>query len=99
MLTVYLILFAALFMLVEFGKLNAPVCFYCLNFTWGKALFYFCIGLLVVFSGAHIGDEFLILWLDIVMGIYFFIIAFVFVVLHFIWKAQEATYVRNCRSH
>ena len=89
MLTIYLFLFAAIFMLVEFRINRAQIFFYFLNFTWGKAISYFCIGCLLVFSGAYKDNEIYVIWLDIVTGIWFFLMTLVFLIMHFIWHEQE----------
>ena len=87
MLTINLLLFAVIFILVEFGIANTKVYFFFLNFTWGKALTYCFLGFLLVASGAIKGNTRYYLKWDVGVAIYFFVMTLIFLIMHFVYRA------------
>ena len=62
--------------------------FYFLNFFWGRALFSLFIALFLLGSGASLR------WLDILLAVYFFIMAAVFLGAHFLYRTAEPDNVK-----
>ena len=92
--SVYLLLFALIAILAEFGIGNYRITFYSLNFTWGRAFAYISIACLLITSGAI--DENNYLWLsmiDVFFGIYLIVIALVFLLFHGLWRKDEKEFV------
>ena len=88
-LTIYLFLFAALFVLIELSKMRTRTWFYFMNFGWGKAMFLLFLGLLLVGAGKSVT------WLDILSGVWFLLCAIVFFVISMVHKAAEQDYVKD----
>ena len=93
MLTINLLVFAAILILVEFRMANADITFYFLNFSWGKALSYLFFGLLLMFDGAYQGNELHVLWWDKMVAIYFFVMTVAFLVTYCLCREDESAYV------
>ena len=86
-LSFYLIGFAVILILVEFGLLRARVWFYLLNFSWGKGLFSLFVGLFLIAAPRSAA------WFDILMACVFFIVSIIFFVLHCYHKQHEPEHV------
>lgn len=89
MLTFYLLMFAAIFIMVEFSVLRCRVWFFFLNFAWGKGLACFFIATLVLGSGKAVQA------LDIVCGIYFILVFIVFSIISCVYRGQEYEKVKS----
>ena len=83
MLTGYLFLFAVVFLCVEFALFRAPVWFYWLNFTWGKAIAYLVIGALEFWSGFEIA------FIDVIAGLWFAIFGVAFIIMWTMYRSVE----------
>lgn len=68
-LTVYLVIFAAIFICTEASVLHCRKWFYFLNFGWGKGLAHIFVACIMLGSGAAI------LWLDVLVSIYLIAVA------------------------
>ena len=88
-LTIYLFLFAALFVLIELSKMRTRTWFYFMNFGWGKAMFLLFLGLLLVGAGKSVT------WVDILSGVWFLLCAIAFFVISMVHKAAEQDYVKD----
>jgi hypothetical protein len=88
-LTIYLIIWAVLFVLVEFSLLRTRTWFFFMNFGWGKALFLLFIGLLLVAAGTSVT------WVDILSGVWFILCAVIFFIISMVHKYTEAEFVKN----
>ena len=88
-LTIYLILWAILFVLVEFSLLRTRTWFYFMNFGWGKALFLLFIGLLLVAAGKTVT------WVDILSGVWFIVCAMIFFIISMVHRGAEWDYVKD----
>ena len=86
-LTIYLLLFAAIFICTELSVLRCRTWFYFLNFGWGKALFSFFIACLCL------GSAKAVTWLDILVGIYFLLLTLVLPLISIIYFGKEHEYV------
>lgn len=86
-LTIYLLIFAALFICTELSVLRCRIWFYFLNFGWGKAIFSFFIACLCL------GSAKAVIWLDILVGIYFLLLALVFPLISIVYFGKEHEYV------
>jgi len=82
-LTVYLLGFAAIFIMLELSLLNMRVWFFFLNFGWGKGLALFFISTLVMGSGITI------IWLDVLFGVIYFIQSLLLPIMSTIYRGQE----------
>jgi hypothetical protein len=82
-LTIYLLIFAAIFILTELSVLKCRTWFYFLNFGWGKAIFSLFIACLCL------GSANAVIWLDILVGIYFLFLALVFPLISVIYLGTE----------
>lgn len=63
-LTVYLLIFAAIFICTQASVLECRKWFYFLNFGWGNGVAHLFVACIMLGSGAAI------LWLDVIVGIY-----------------------------
>lgn len=63
-LTVYLLIFAAIFINTQASVLESRKWFYFLNFGWGNGVAHLFVACIMLGSGAAI------LWLDVIVGIY-----------------------------
>ena len=88
-LTIYLFIFAAMFVLVELSLLRTRTWFYFMNYGWGKGLFLLFIGLLLVGAGKSVT------WVDILSGVWFIVLGLIFFGLSFFYKAVEHDYVKD----
>ena len=86
-LSLYLIVFGAVLILVEFSLLRARVWFYLLNFSWGKSLFSLFVGLFLIGAPRSVA------WFDILMACVFLILSIIFFVLHCYHKDAEQNHV------
>lgn len=87
MLTFYLLLFASIYICHEVSVSEFRLWFYFLNFGWGKGLFDLFIGCLCLGSG------FAVEWLDLVVGIYFIVIAIGFAAISIVFRKNEVKLV------
>ena len=87
MLTGYLFLFGVILLCVEFRLFRAPVLFYFMNYTWGKAVTYIFIGLLELFSGLEIA------FIDIFAGLWFILFGVAFAIARCMYRPLEYDYV------
>lgn len=88
-LTIYLFVFAALFVLVEFSLLKTRTWFYFMNYGWGKGLFLLFLGLLLVGAGKSVS------WIDILAGVWFILVAIIFIIISMVHKGTEADFVKD----
>jgi|688.fasta_scaffold210606_2 hypothetical protein len=88
-LTIYLIIWAVLFVLIEFSLLRTRTWFFFMNFGWGKALFLLFIGLLLVAAGKSVT------WVDILSGVWFILCAVIFFIISMVHKDTEAEFVKD----
>ena len=86
-LSLYLIVFGAVLILVEFSLLRARVWFYLLNFSWGKSLFSLFVGLFLIGAPRSVA------WFDILMACVFLILSIIFLILHCYHKDAEQNHV------
>lgn len=86
-LTIYLLIFAAIFICTELSVLRCRTWFYFLNFGWGKAIFSFFIACLCL------GSARAVIWLDILVGIYFLLLALVLPLISIIYYGKEHEHV------
>ena len=89
MLTIYLLFFAALFILVELNLLKFRTWFYFMNFGWGRGIFHFFIGVVLVGSGKKISVA------DILIGIWFLLMGLIFCLLSCVYRRAEPDYVND----
>ena len=87
-LTIYLAVIAAVFVLIELGKFRFRVWFHFLNYGYGKALFSLFLGLLLLGAGAEI------VAFDIVAGLYFLLAALIFAAISFAYGESEWEWVK-----
>ena len=88
-LTIYLFLFAAIFILLELSKLRMRIWFYFMNFGWGKAIFLTFVGLLLMGAGKTVT------WIDILAGVWLFLCAIAFAVISSVHKEVENDFVKD----
>lgn len=86
-LTIYLLIFAAIFICTELSVLRCRTWFYFLNFGWGKALFSFFIACLCL------GSARAVTWLDVLVGVYFLFLALVLPLISIVYFGQESEHV------
>ena len=79
-LTIYLFIFAALFVLFEFNKFRLRTWFYFMNFGWGRGMFIFFLGLLLAAAGKSVT------WFDILAGVWLILCGLVFCVISLVNK-------------
>ena len=89
MLTFYLFMFGMILLTVEFKLFRAPVLFYFMNYTWGKAITYIFIGLLELFSGLEIA------FIDIFAGLWFIVMGVCFIFARCMYRSLEYDHVEN----
>ena len=87
--TVYLFLFAAIICLVEFSVWETRTWFYFMNFGFGKGIFLFFVGLILLGAGNSVT------WVDILVGIIFILSAIAFAVLSKVYRLQEVDFVND----
>ncbi len=88
-LTIYLLIFAAIFICTELSLLRCRTWFYFLNFGWGKAFFSFFIACLCL------GSAKAVIWLDILVGIYFLCLTLVLLLISMVYCGKEHEHVDN----
>ena len=86
-LTIYLLIFAAIFICTELSVLRCRTWFYFLNFGWGKAIFSFFIACLCL------GSARAVLWVDILVGIYFLLLALALPIISIVYYGKESEQV------
>ena len=91
--TLYLFVFAAIFVLVEFSRFNFRQYFYFMNFGWGKGIFCLYLGLLLVGNAKSIN------LVDILAGIWLLIMAVIFILISCANKQIEVDYVNDLMNN
>ena len=87
--TIYLFLFAAIFVGVELSKFRTRTWFYFMNFAWGKAAFLFFVGLILVVAGKSV------IWVDILVGVWFIICGLIYGAISKKYPLEEQEYVKD----
>lgn len=82
-LTVYLLIFAAIFICTEASVLHCRKWFYFLNFGWGKGLAHMFVACVMLGSGAAI------LWLDVLVSIYLIAVAIIQPMTSLLYRSSE----------
>lgn len=84
-LTIYLLIFAAIFICTQASVLKCRKWFYFLNFGWGNGLAHLFVACIMLGSGAAI------LWLDVIVGIYLILCSIWLSVTTWIfWSSEES---------
>ena len=86
----YFILFAIMFIVVEFNLFNGRLRFYFLNSSLGKGLFHIFLFLFCYANGRNGA-----IWVDVFSSIFFFIFSVLFLVMHCFFKNQESAYIEK----
>ena len=90
MVSVYMELFAVVFVLVEFNLLGGRTKFYFLNSSLGKGLFYVFL-FLFCFANNRNGA----IWVDVFLAVVFFILAVLMLFMHAIFRRQEQLHIEQ----
>ena len=88
-LTIYLFVFAALYIVLELGKFQTRLWFYFMNFGWGKGMFNLFLGLLLVSAGKTVS------WIDILAGIWLILVSIAFIIISMVHKQAELDFVKD----
>ena len=79
-LTIYLFIFAALFLLFELNKFRLRTWFYFMNYGWGRGVFCLFLGLLLAAAGKSVT------WVDILSGVWLMLCGIVFCIISLVNK-------------
>ena len=88
-LTFYLFMFSIALIAIECNCCRARIWFYFMNYSFGKFLFYVVMAALCFGSGAKVQ------WFDILVGIVFALVAFMYLTFHFWFRADEPGHVET----
>ena len=87
--SIYSIIFAIIFILVEFNVKKSRMWFYFLNGSLGKGIFH----LFLFFLCYGHGDNSDPTWVDILLSVIYMITAILFIVLYVFTRNEEASYI------
>ena len=88
--SLYFELFAVMFIFVEFNIINSRIKFFFLNSSLGKGLFHM---FLFVFCYGNGRDG--AIWVDVFLSVFFFIVSILFLLMHCIFRKQEAEHIKQ----
>ena len=87
--TIYLFMFAALFVLFELSRFRLRTFFYFMNYGWGRGIFLIFLGLLLAAAGKSVT------WVDILSGVWLLLCGMVFIVISLTNKQVEEDFVKD----